>query len=205
MYWNSQPSHHLIPVSDTLETLLAQVRTCQLCQDLPLGPNPIVQAGKGARILVAGQAPGRITHGKGRPFDDASGERLRTWMGIDRATFYDPDKLAILAMGFCYPGTKKGGDLPPRILCANTWRARLLGQLPNVRLLLVIGQYAHAWHFTDAADMSLTERVRAWKNFGNRIPLPHPSPRNGGWIKNNPWFAEQLLPDLRTRVEQALS
>lgn len=189
----------------SLDALLAEVRACRLCTDLPLGPNPLVQAGEGARILIAGQAPGRITHGKGRPFDDPSGNRLRDWFGITRETFYDPQRCAILAMGFCYPGTGKGGDLPPRPECAAQWRTRLLGALPGVRLTLVIGQYAQAWHMPDMAKLTLTERVHQQDvKSANVIALPHPSPRNGIWLKANPWFAADVLPALRGRVASAL-
>ncbi|MBL8789234.1 MAG: uracil-DNA glycosylase family protein [Rhizobiales bacterium] len=189
----------------SLETLLAEVRSCSLCTDLPLGPNPLVQAGEGARILIAGQAPGRITHHKDRPFDDPSGNRLREWLGITRETFYDPDQVAVLAMGFCYPGTGKGGDLPPRPLCAATWRGRLLSSLPHLKLTLVIGQYAQAWHLPHLARLSLTERVRGQDAAASPvIALPHPSPRNGIWLKANPWFGEMLLPTLRQRVKAAL-
>ena len=188
-----------------LETLLAEVRACRLCTDLPLGPNPLVQAGDGARILIAGQAPGRITHGKGRPFDDPSGNRLRDWLGIDRETFYDPEQVAVLAMGFCFPGTGKGGDLPPRPLCAATWRARLLSSLPNLKLTLVIGQYAQSWHLPQLAKLSLTARVRQQDVASSAVlALPHPSPRNGIWLKANPWFGEEVLPVLRQRVTAAL-
>lgn len=188
-----------------LDPLLAEVRACTLCRDLPLGPNPLLQAGEGARILIAGQAPGRITHGKGRPFDDPSGNRLRDWLGVSRETFYDPQQVAILAMGFCYPGTGKGGDLPPRPLCAATWRAKLLAALPEIRLTLVIGQYAQAWHLPDLADLPLTARVRQQDVACSAvIALPHPSPRNGVWLKANPWFVDDVLPSLRLRVAAAL-
>ena len=176
-----------------------------MCRDLPLGPNPLLQAGEGARILIAGQAPGRITHGKGRPFDDPSGNRLRDWLGVSRETFYDPQQVAILAMGFCYPGTGKGGDLPPRPLCAATWRAKLLRALPEIRLTLVIGQYAQAWHLPDLVHLPLTARVRQQDIASSAvIARPHPSPRNGVWLKANPWFAGDVLPTLRVRVAAAL-
>lgn len=188
-----------------LESLLAEVRACTLCRDLPLGPNPLLQAGEGARILIAGQAPGRITHGKGRPFDDPSGKRLREWLGLTPETFYDPQRCAILAMGFCYPGTGRGGDLPPRPECAATWRTPLLAALPTIRLTLVIGQYAQGWHLPDLAKLTLTERVRRQDvAHAPVIALPHPSPRNGVWLKANPWFAGGILPVLRDRVAAAL-
>jgi uracil-DNA glycosylase len=187
-----------------LATILPALRGCRLCEDLPLGPRPIFQLHEEARILVAAQAPGRITHHKGRPFDDVSGDNLRRWMGIDRDIFYDERKLAMLPMGLCYPGKGKGGDMPPRPLCATTWRAKLLDLLPNIRLTLVIGQYAHAWHFPDDAKSTLTARVLEW-NGENFIPLPHPSPRNGVWQKANPWFAEELLPRLQRKVQESLA
>ena len=191
-------------MTESLEALIPQLRACSLCEGLPLGPRPIFQLNPSARILVAGQAPGRITHGKGRPFDDPSGENLRRWMGIDRDTFYDERWLAIFPMGLCYPGTGKGGDLPPRPLCAETWRTRVMAALPDMRVTLVIGQYAHTWHLPGNEKLSLTERVRNWKG-GDVIPLPHPSPRNGVWLKANPWFAEELLPALKRKVQEALA
>jgi uracil-DNA glycosylase len=192
-------------LTENLTRLLEEVRACTHCSGLPLGPNPLLQAGQGARILIAGQAPGRITHAKGRPFDDPSGDRLRDWLGLARDTFYDPQRLAILAMAFCYPGTGTGGDLPPRPECAELWRRRLLARLPDIRLTLVVGQYAQAWHLPEAAALSLTSRVRLQDvRHAPVIALPHPSPRNGVWLKANPWFAETLLPVLKDRVRAAL-
>ncbi len=188
-----------------LKALVQEVRACQLCaEQLPLGPRPILQVDPRAKILIAGQAPGRRVHESGIPFDDPSGDRLREWMGINRETFYNARLIALLPMGFCYPGTGKSGDLPPRRECAETWRHQLLAQLPNIRLTLIIGQYAHAWHLPGQAS-SLTETVRAWDSFdGDIMPLPHPSPRNNIWLKRNPWFGEHLLPDLARRVHKAL-
>jgi uracil-DNA glycosylase len=191
-------------MADELDNLLVDVRACSLCEGLPLGPNPILQASLTSRILIAGQAPGRITHAKGIPFDDPSGNRLRDWLGVKREEFYDPQHFAIIPMGFCFPGTTKGGDLPPRLLCAQTWRAKLLAQLPHIALTLIIGQYAYAWHMREQQDLNLTERVRAANPDASTIPLPHPSPRNGMWLKNNPWFEKDILPNLRRRVKQAL-
>lgn len=192
-------------MAENLSGLLSAVRACRLCEGLPLGPNPILQASSASRILVAGQAPGRITAGRGIPFDDPSGNRLRDWLGVTREQFYDPDLFAIIPMAFCFPGTAKGGDLPPRPLCAETWRTRLLAGVPNVQLTLLIGQYAQTWHFPDKGKQNLTERVRNAALDDVVIPLPHPSPRNGIWLKNNPWFAERLLPGLRQRVRMACS
>jgi uracil-DNA glycosylase len=190
----------------TLEALLTDVRACALCAGLPLGPRPILQASAAARILIAGQAPGRITHHKGVPFDDPSGNRLREWLGVTRDEFYDSQRIAIIPMGFCFPGTGKGGDFPPRPECAPAWRGKLLALLPDIQLTLVIGQYAQAWHLPKSAIPTLTERVRG-QDPGSAavIALPHPSPRNGMWLKANPWFAADLLPVLKMRVAGALS
>ena len=158
-----------------------------------------------ARILIAGQAPGRKVHETGVPFDDASGDRLRTWLGVSRETFYDARQIAILPMGFCYPGTGKSGDLPPRPECAPAWREKLLARLKSLELTLVIGQYAQDYHLPDAGE-SLTEVVRAWRKHWPRVlPLPHPSPRNNIWLKKNPWFEAELLPVLRDRVAKVLA
>lgn len=186
-----------------LQGLLREVRACTICAaHLPLPPRPVLQAGAAARILIAGQAPGRKVAASGVPFDDASGDRLRAWMGIDKAAFHDPDFIAILPMGFCYPGTGASGDLPPRPECAATWRERLLEQLPSIELTLVIGTYAQAWHLKPAGGgANLTATVGAWREHGARVlPLPHPSPRNNGWLQRNPWFEADVLPELKTRV-----
>lgn len=192
--------------NETLETLLADVRACALCADvLPAGPRPVVQANTNARVLIVGQAPGRRVHESGVPFNDPSGDRLRDWMGIDRATFYNADKVAILPMGFCYPGTGKSGDLPPRTECAAAWRARLLSRLPNIELTLVIGQYAIAWHLPSSKGQSVTATVKDWRShWPAQIVLPHPSPRNNIWLKKNPWFEDELLPPLRDRIQTLL-
>jgi uracil-DNA glycosylase len=164
----------------------------------------VLQVAASARILVAGQAPGRRVHESGVPFDDPSGDRLRQWMGISRETFYDARRIAIVPMGFCYPGTGKSGDLPPRPECAPAWRAPLLEQLPDLRLTLLIGQYALRWHL-DVGRQSLTDIVRDWRSFGSRtLPLPHPSPRNNLWLRRNPWFETEVLPILRRRVRRSL-
>lgn len=186
--------------------LLASVRACRLCEaSLPLGPRPVLQMHPRARILIAGQAPGRRVHESGVPFDDPSGERLRDWLGVTREEFYDPRKIAILPMGFCYPGTGKSGDLPPRPECEKAWRQPLMECLANIQLTLVIGQYAQRWHLPQA-HKNLTETVRAWQDYGNGvIPLPHPSPRNNIWMKKNPWFAESLLPVLKQAAQAALA
>lgn len=189
----------------SLASLLTEVRACTLCAEhLPLGPRPIIQADESARILIVGQAPGRKVHETGIPFNDASGDRLRAWLGISREVFYDPRQVAILPMGFCFPGTGKSGDLPPRPECAPAWRAALLAHLQSVQLTLVIGQYALAYHLP-SGEASVTEAVRAWRNYWpNIIPLPHPSPRNNMWLKRNPWFEAELIPALRARVSKII-
>ena len=189
----------------SLAKLLTDVRACTLCaRHLPLGPRPVVQLETSARILIVGQAPGRRVHESGLPFDDPSGDRLRSWMGIDREAFYDPTRVAIVPMGFCYPGTGTSGDLPPRPECAATWRAPLLSHLEHLQLTLVIGRHALAYHLPDAKE-SLTETVQGWKLHGPRqIPMPHPSPRNNLWLKRNPWFEAELVPVLRERVGEIL-
>jgi uracil-DNA glycosylase len=155
--------------------------------------------------LIAGQAPGSKVHQSGVPFDDASGDRLRDWMGIDKAMFYDAKRLAILPMGFCYPGTGNVGDLPPRPECAPAWRAQLLARMPGIELTLVIGQYAQAWHLKDACKANLTETVRSWRDHWPAVlPLPHPSPRNNIWLKRNGWFQDEVVPALRKRVGELL-
>jgi uracil-DNA glycosylase len=188
-----------------LASLLAEVRGCTICSaHLPLGPRPVIQLHPDARILIAGQAPGRKVHESGVPFADASGDRLREWLGVSHEVFYDPGSLAILPMGFCYPGTGKAGDLPPRAECAATWRANLLRRLPNLELTLVIGQYAQAYHLP-GTSASVTETVQAWRrHWPGIVPLPHPSPRNNMWLRRNPWFASELLPQLRERVVTVL-
>lgn len=172
-----------------LAALLDEVRACTRCAaQLPLGPRPVLQLAAPARILVAAQAPGRKVHASGIPFDDASGERLRGWLGVSKTVFHDPAWFAILPMGFCYPGAGPSGDRPPRPECATAWRARLLSQLPHVQLTLAIGRYARAYHLPDAR-CPLAETVRAWRRHGpGVVPLPHPSPRNNGWLQRHPWF-----------------
>jgi len=184
--------------------LLADVRACTLCAThLPLGPRPVLQAHPDARILIAGQAHGSKVHASGIPFQDASGDRLREWLGIDEQTFYDPKVIAILPMGFCYPGTGKSGDLPPRPECAPAWRMKLMAMISNIQLTLVIGQYAQAWHLRERQGPTLTDTVQAWREYWpSSLPLPHPSPRNNIWLKRNPWFERDVLPPLRLKVQQ---
>lgn len=186
-----------------LDSLLGQIRACQLCaHELPCGPRPVVQAGSSARLLIVGQAPGRKVHASGVPFDDASGQRLRDWLQLDKATFYDPRKVAIMPMGFCYPGTGKNGDLPPSKICAPQWHQQLLEYMPDIGLCLLLGQYAQKYYLADSPYKNLTERVRNWQQLPDRfLALPHPSPRNQLWLRNNPWFEQQLLPELRRRMQ----
>lgn len=190
--------------AETLDALLAEIRACRVC-DLPHEPRPVVRVRRDARILIAGQAPGRLVHETGLPWNDRSGDRLRDWMGLDRETFYDERNVAVAAMGFCFPGTVNGADLPPRKACAPLWRDRLLPLLNGVRLTLLVGGYAQKWHLRERAKATLTETVRAWRDYGaDVIPLPHPSWRNTGWLKREPWFEAELVPVLRARVRGAL-
>lgn len=188
-----------------LPQLLRDVRNCTICTEhIPLGPRPVLQVNQASCILIAGQAPGRKVHDSGVPFTDASGDRLRRWLGVTSVTFYDAKKFAILPMGFCYPGTGRNGDLPPRPECAREWREKLLQHLNKLRLTLVIGEYAQAYHLPDAGR-SVTERVQSWRDHWPEIvPLPHPSPRNYNWLRCNLWFENELLPALRVRVQEIL-
>ena len=186
----------------TLDHLLQTVRACRACEaHLPLGPRPVFQAGATARILIVGQAPGAKVHASGVPWDDRSGERLRDWMGIAAKTFYDKAHVAILPMGYCYPGRGASGDLPPRRECAPLWLDRLLAQLPQIQLTLLVGHYAQAHFLRGTGHVSLTATTRDWRAHAPRvIPLPHPLPRNIAWFKANPWFDDELLPVLRCCV-----
>ena len=169
-----------------------------------MGPRPVVQASAKSRLLIVGQAPGRKVHETGIPFNDPSGDRLRAWLDIDRDTFYDDEKVALIPMGFCFPGTGRSGDLPPRKECAEAWREELLQKLTNVKLTLVLGQYATRWHLPEERG-SLTEIVSRWQNWAPQMFVaPHPSPRNQLWLKKNPWFEEELIPALRAEVGKAL-
>lgn len=196
-----------MPQTKGFKGLLRDVRACTVCQEhLPHGPRPVVVADPRARILVAGQAPGRRVHESGIPFDDPSGERLRNWLGVTREEFYAPSSFAFLPMGFCYPGTGKSGDLAPRRECAPLWREPLLAQLPNIELTLVIGQYAQAWHLQDKRGKNLTATVERWRDFWPRLlPLPHPSPRNNLWLRRNPWFEKDVVPALRRKTRRLLA
>jgi uracil-DNA glycosylase len=189
----------------SFSSLLAEVRACTICADhLPLGPRPVFQLHPKARILIAGQAPGTRVHASGVPFDDPSGNRLREWLGVTREVFYDPKQIALLPMGFCYPGSGRSGDLPPRPECALAWREQLLGQLQQLRMTIVLGQYAQLYHF-GRTNKSLTELVASWRSYWpDKVPLPHPSPRNNIWLRRNPWFEAEVVPSLRKRVAEIL-
>lgn len=194
----------------SFETLQSDILACRLCADRFAAtqtahtPRPVLWARPGARLLIAGQAPGLRVHHSGKPFTDPSGDRLRDWMGVDEDTFYDTSRVAILPMAFCFPGyDARGADLPPPPICARTWRARLLETIPDVQLTLLVGGHAQAWHLDGTARV--TDRVAAWRDHAPRVvPLPHPSWRNTGWIKRNPWFEGNLLPTLRVRVQDVL-
>lgn len=191
------------PPNRELDKLLVEIRRCRECAPkLPHAPRPIIQASITARLCIAGQAPGTRVHETGLPFNDASGDRLRQWMGIDRETFYNEAKVAIVPMGFCFPGQdEKGGDLPPRPECAPLWRDKVFARLPNLELVLLVGQYSQRWHLEKHGKENLTETVRAWRSYlPQMLPLPHPSWRNTGWLKKHPWFEEELLPELRKRI-----
>lgn len=189
-----------------LTLLLADIRACRLCERF-LEPRPVLHVTAKAKLLVVGQAPGMRVHKSGMSFDDPSGDRLRDWMGVDRDTFYDEHRVNIAAMAFCFPGyDAAGADKPPRPECAATWRERLYAARPAYDLTLLVGGHAQRWHLGDRARANMTETVEAWRDCGPRyIPLPHPSWRNNGWLKKNPWFETELLPVLRRRVRRVLS
>ena len=201
-----------------LDALAASIRACRICRDrparapLPHEPRPVFRASATATVCVASQAPGTRVHASGTPFTDPSGDRLRAWMGVDSATFYDASRIAIVPMGFCFPGLdENGGDLPPRRECAPAWRTPLFAALPRLRLLLAVGSYAHAWHLRAFPRRPLTETVAAWREIAAAtampmiIPFPHPSWRNNGWLRKNPWFEEELLPFARAAIARELA
>lgn len=201
-------------MDDALADLVSHICACRVCAErparspLPHEPRPVVVASSSARVLIAGQAPGTRVHATGLPFNDRSGDRLRNWMGVTRDEFYDPDKFAIAPMGFCFPGQDaRGSDLPPRRECAPTWRAQLMALMPQIELVLAIGAYAQAWHLGAQRKSSLTQTVFDWRAIFMRnaipriLPLPHPSWRNTGWLRKNPWFEAELLPVLRREIE----
>ena len=204
-------------MTDDLETLRLEITSCRICRDEPLGgparrlphePRPVAVLSSQARILIAGQAPGLRVHESGIPFNDASGDRLRDWLGVSREQFYDPGNFAILPMGFCFPGyDSKGSDLPPRSECAPRWREEAVSAMPQVRLVLTVGGYAQAWHLGLKPGASMTRTVADWRIHLEKgiLPLPHPSWRNTGWIRKNRWFEQELLPELRHLVLQWIS
>lgn len=185
-----------------IAALKAEISACTVCSEqLQAGPHPIVQFSATARLVIIGQAPGTKVHESGVPWDDASGDRLREWTGLSKAEFYDASKVALVPMGFCYPGTRASGDLPPRPECAPLWHERVLDVLPPDRLILLVGSYAQARYLPAAKKQSLTERVRSFASFGPHfLPLPHPSWRSTGWMARNPWFETDVLPALRCAV-----
>jgi uracil-DNA glycosylase len=190
-----------------LEKLVKEVRACSVCKEyLPFGPRPIVSLSPSSKIIIIGQAPGTKVHASGIPWDDASGERLRDWMGIDRDVFYDDSLIALVPMGFCYPGKNKGGDMPPRPECAPLWHTKLLAFCPKIKLTLLIGQYSQHYYLQDRHKKTLTETVKAFKEYmPDYIPMVHPSPRNQIWQKKNPWFEKKLIPVLKDKVRIALN
>lgn len=210
-------ARHEADLDEALGDLVARIRSCRICIDsprrdpLPHQPRPVLRVDRRARLAVFSQAPGIRAHEAALPFMDPSGVRLRAWMGVDEATFYDTRCVAIAPMGFCFPGyDAKGGDLPPRRECAPAWRAELLGHLDRLRLVLLVGSYAQKWHLGPIAGANLTETVRDWQRILEEtertgpacLPLPHPSWRNNGWLKANPWFEAELVPELQARVSR---
>ncbi|MDX3925347.1 MAG: uracil-DNA glycosylase family protein [Shinella sp.] len=203
--------------ADRIAALRRAIASCRLCRDAPAGgaekrlphePRPVAVISRQARVLIAGQAPGLRVHESGLPFNDASGDRLRQWLDVTREEFYDPAKFAIVPMGFCFPGyDEKGSDLPPRRECAPRWRREVIEAMPQIELVLAIGQYAQGWHLGSAREGTVTETVMAWRRYLGRndgpavLALPHPSWRNTGWLKRNPWFTAELVPELRKRVK----
>jgi uracil-DNA glycosylase len=197
-------------MSERAQALHEEIKACTLCSEhLPLGPRPVVQFSETSRILIIGQAPGTKVHASGIPWDDDSGDRLRDWLGLDKPAFYDADKVALMPMGFCYPGKAKGGDAPPRKECAPQWHEDILQTLPDDRLIVLVGSYAQAQYLPQTRKQSLTDRVRQGEQvseaLGPVIPLPHPSWRVRMWMKRNPWYEEDALPDLRQRVSHILT
>jgi uracil-DNA glycosylase len=197
-----------------IEDLGREISCCRICRDhpaatpLPHEPRPVAVLSTSARILIAGQAPGLRVHESGIPFNDASGDRLRQWLGVDRQQFYDPANFAMLPMGFCFPGyDSHGSDLPPRRECAPLWRAKAISSMPQIELVLAVGGYAQSWHLSLKKAAPMTETVRDWRLHLQKgvLPLPHPSWRNTGWIRKNPWFETELVPELRRLVLRWIS
>lgn len=189
--------------STALEPIASEIKNCTLCEgQLPFEPRPVLQISSSAKLLIIGQAPGTRVHATGVPWNDPSGKRLREWLAISPDVFYDVDQVAIMPMGFCYPGKGKSGDLPPRKECAPQWHNTLLEKLPNIQLILLIGQYAQRRYLLNTKGLSLTKTVEQWQDYAPRyFPLPHPSPRNQIWLKRNLWFDEQVVPALRNAIK----
>lgn len=191
----------------SLQVLNREINNCTLCAEhLELGPRPVISVHNTSKILVIGQAPGTRVHASGIPWDDKSGDNLRQWMGIDKETFYEVKEVAIVPMGFCYPGKGKSGDLPPRRECAPQWHEPLLHEMNHIKLILLIGKYAQDYYLAKEAKRNLTETVKSFREYLPKyFVLPHPSPRNNIWMKKNPWFKEEVLPELKVRVDEILS
>lgn len=189
-----------------MENLLKQIGECKVCESsLPHGCRPVLQASRHSKIAIIGQAPGRVVHASGIPWDDKSGDNLRAWLGVTKAEFYNPDLFALIPMGFCYPGTGKSGDLAPRKECAPLWHEELMNRMPDIELFLLFGQYSQKYYLKDRLSSNLTETVKNYKQYlPQYLPLPHPSPRNNIWLKKNEWFALELLPELRSLVKAAM-
>ncbi|HAH38626.1 MAG TPA: IclR family transcriptional regulator [Algoriphagus sp.] len=187
---------------ENLNSILREVRNCKLCEaHLPLGANPVLSINSQSKILIIGQAPGTKVHATGIPWNDPSGDELRRWLDVDKNAFYDPEIFGIMPMGFCYPGRGRGGDLPPRKECAPTWHSMLSSQMPNLKLILLIGAFAQSYYLGERRKNNLTETVKNFKEYlPNYFPLVHPSPRNRLWMRKNPWFETEVLPELRDRV-----
>ena len=194
--------------SRALQRVLTEARACTYCaHNLPLGPRPVLQASATARLLIVGQAPGAAVHRSGIPWNDPSGNTLRDWLGLDRDTFYDESQIAIIPIGFCYPGKAdggRGGDMPPRPECAPRWHPRLLALMPDVKLTLLIGAHAQAYYLGTKRKQSMTETVRAWREYAPFMPMPHPSPRNRPWLYKHPWFEAEVIPAMRRLVTKIL-
>ena len=189
-----------------MKRLLEEIKSCTVCSSFFIHePRPVVKASSEAKLLIIGQAPGRRVHESGVPWDDASGRNLRDWLGISDDVFYDESKVALVPMGFCYPGSGKSGDLPPRPECAPLWHERLLNECKSIKLTLLVGQYAQKYYLKDKVKPSLTETVKAYQDYlPDQLPLPHPSPRNRIWMKKNEWFVRELLPELKGKISKIL-
>jgi len=190
-----------------MKKLLEDIKHCKVCEFcLPLGANPIVTASPQSKIVIIGQAPGKLVHTTGIPWNDKSGDNLRIWLGIDKEVFYNPELVALIPMGFCYPGKAASGDLPPRPECAPLWHSKLWAGMKHVKLTLLVGQYAQQYYLGNKAQATLTETVKRYKSYlPKHFPLPHPSPRNNIWMAKNPWFAQQVLPGLRKEIKDVIA